>query len=196
MGARVDALELLKADHDLMRELFDQFKEAKEADDAARLDELQSTIFAELEAHTGVEEEIFYPEAKEVGGEAEELINEGVEEHHVVKVLMGEIEDLSPDDDAFKAKMTVLIENVEHHAEEEEEELFPKLRKAFGKERLEAMGEKMKAAKERRLPGSTPGVNPDSYSREELYDKATEQGVEGRSQMSKDELAENVRDGS
>ncbi len=94
-----------------------------------------------------------------MGDEAEELVKEGVEEHHVVKILMDEIEDLMPDDDAFVAKMTVLIENVEHHAEEEEEELFPQLENVSGNERLEAMREKLQQAKERhgapRIPEAT-----------------------------------------
>src|SRR5215213_3940504 len=139
----MDALQLLKADHDVVRKLFSEFKEAKEAKDTTQLAELQRKIFTELEVHTSIEEEVFYPEAEEVGEEAEELVKEGVEEHHVVKVLMGEIEQLTPDDDAFVAKMTVLIENVEHHAEEEEDELFPQMRKVFGDERLEAMGQKL-----------------------------------------------------
>jgi hemerythrin superfamily protein len=146
----VDALELLKADHDTVRGLFSQFKDAKEVKDTERLATIQRQIFQELEVHTSIEEEVFYPEAEKVGGEAEELVKEGVEEHHVVEVLMEEISQLSPDDDAFVAKMTVLIENVEHHAEEEEEELFPKLREVFGDERLESIGEKLAEARQRR----------------------------------------------
>ena len=145
----MDALTVLKADHEALRELFDQFNEAKESKDAALMGELQERIFRELEVHTSIEEEVFYPEALQVGEEAEELVKEGVEEHHVVKFLMDEIEHLMPDDDAFVAKMTVLIENVEHHATEEEEELFPQLEKVFGKERLAAMGEKLQQAKQR-----------------------------------------------
>ncbi len=146
----MDALQVLRADHEVVRDLFGKFKEAKQAKDTAQLQQLQQTIVRELEVHTAIEEEVFYPEAQQVGEEAEELVTEGVEEHHVVKILMDEIQQLSPHDDAFVAKMTVLIENVEHHAEEEEEELFPQLEKVFGHERLEAIGEKLQAAKERR----------------------------------------------
>ena len=146
----MDAIELLKADHELVRSLFKEFKEAKEAEDTEGMRGAQERIFEELEVHTGIEEEVFYPEAQEVGEEAEELVKEGIEEHHVVDVLMGEIRELTPDDDAWAAKMTVLIENVEHHAEEEEEELFPKLREAFGDERLDALGDKLAQAKKRR----------------------------------------------
>ena len=186
----MDALQVLKADHEVVRELFDKFKDAKDAKDTEELSSLQEKIFRELEVHTSIEEEVFYPEAQQVGSEAEELVKEGIEEHHVVKVLMDEIEDLMPDDDAFVAKMTVLIENVEHHAEEEEEELFPKLRKVFGDERLEAMGKKLMDAKVRHgvPPIAMEGLK--ELTREELYDMAQKQDIAGRGDMTKDELAE------
>ena len=184
----MDALELLKSDHDTVRALFKQFKDAKEADNTERMGELQREIFTELEVHTGIEEDVFYPEAEKAGEEAEELVNEGVEEHHVVQVLMDEIRGLTPDDDAWKAKMTVLIENVEHHADEEEEEMFPELRKVFGDERLQQIGEKLAEAKQRRMSGAASS----DLTRDELYAKAQEQDIEGRSTMSKDELAEAV----
>jgi hemerythrin superfamily protein len=190
----MDALELLKTDHDAVRDLFDRFKEAKEAEDTARMEQMQRTIFSELEIHTSIEEEVFYPEAEEVGGEAEELVKEGVEEHHVVDVLMSEIRGLQPDDDAWVAKMTVLIENVEHHAEEEEEELFPQLRKVFGAERLQRMGEKLVAAKRRRggEVHNPAAVGIADLTRDELYERAQQLDIDGRAGMSKDELAEAI----
>ena len=195
----MDALELLKSDHDKVRELFEQFKSAKEAKDTARLGQLQKEIFTELEVHTGIEEDVFYPEAEQVGEEAEELVKEGVEEHHVVEVLMDEIRQLTPDDDAFIAKMTVLIENVEHHAQEEEEELFPQLREVFGDERLERLGEQLEQAKARRQSatasqGSSAAADGSDMTRDELYEKAKELDVEGRSSMTKDELAQAVEE--
>ena len=193
----MDALAVLKADHETVRDLFDQFKDAKEADDTERMGELQQKIFTELNVHTSIEEEVFYPEAEEVGGEAEELIKEGIEEHHVVKILMDEIEDLMPDDDVFAAKMTVLIENVEHHAEEEEEELFPKLEKAFGKERLAAMGEKLQQAKERHGAPRVPEIEGlKGLTREELYEQAQELDIPNRSDMTKEQLAQAIAEAS
>ena len=195
----MDAIELLKSDHDTVRQLFSDFKDAKEAGDTGRMGELQKQIFSELDTHTAIEEEVFYPAAEDAGEEAEELVKEGVEEHHVVNVLMSEIVALEPSDDAFAAKMAVLIENVEHHAEEEEEELFPQLREVFGDERLQQIGEQLQAAKERRQAGAsapvatdTGGGNADDLTRDELYEKAKEQDVEGRSSMTKDELAQAV----
>ena len=191
----MDALQLLKADHDTVRDLFKQFKNAKESDNTGQMQTLQQKIFTELETHTSIEEEVFYPAAEEQGGEVEELVKEGVEEHHVVKVLMDEIEALSPSDDAWAAKMTVLIENVEHHAEEEEEEMFPKLRKGFGGAKLEELGEQLLAAKERRgaaSPLQDPSVELD-LTKDELYAQAQELDIEGRSDMTKDELAAAIR---
>lgn len=185
----MDALELLKSDHDTVRQLFSQFNQAKEAGNTEQMRSVQQQIFSELEVHTAIEEEIFYPEAEAIGGEAEDLVKEGEEEHHVVDVLMEEISALSPNDEAFVPKMTVLIENVEHHAEEEETELFPKLRETFGNDRLQAMGAKLEEAKQRH---ESSGGNGQDRTREELYEEARKQDVPGRSKMSKDELADAV----
>lgn len=143
----MDAIKLLTDDHDAVRELFQQFRNATESDDEQRQRELQRQIFDELETHTRIEEDIFYPAVKELGVEdLTETVDEGIQEHHVVKVLMREIADLR-DHDVFVAKMTVLIENVEHHAEEEEEEIFPELREQMGQDRLEQLGDELAAAK-------------------------------------------------
>ncbi len=186
----MDALELLKADHDTVRQLFREFEQAEEAEDADRMSALQSRIFTELEVHTSIEEEVFYPAAKDAGEEAEDLVKEGVEEHHVVDVLMSEISALQPSDETFVPKMTVLIENVEHHAEEEETELFPQLREVFGDERLATIGDELAAAKQRRQAGGTGSAA--DRTKEELYEQAQEMGIGGRSSMTKDELAEAV----
>ena len=143
----MDAIELLTADHDEVRGLFDQFREAKEAEDMERMRKLQGEIFSELEAHTRIEEEIFYPAVRDLGvEEMSETVGEGIQEHHVVKVLMREIDDVSGQE-TFESKMTVLIENVEHHAQEEEQELFPSLREAMAEERLQELGSELEAAK-------------------------------------------------
>lgn len=176
----MDALELLKSDHDTIRQLFSDFEKAEESQDIARMGELAQTIFTELEIHTTIEEEVFYPEAERAGSAVEELVKEGIEEHHVVDVLISELRALTPGDEQFAPKMTVLIENVEHHAEEEEDEMFLKLRQAFGDERLQGMGEALQQAKGRhKLARKT---------KDELYEQARQQGIEGRSEMTKEEL--------
>ena len=143
----MDAIELLKSDHDEVRGLFDRFRKAKEAEDSAQMRQLQKEIFNELETHTRIEEDIFYPAVRDLDDEdLTETVAEGIQEHHVVKVLMREIEDVSGDE-TFESKMTVLMENVEHHADEEEEELFPELRQKMGEPRLQELGAEMEAAK-------------------------------------------------
>ncbi len=143
----MDAIQLLTADHDEVRSLFEQFRQAEEADDMDRMKELQKQIFSELETHTRIEEDIFYPAVRET--DEEELgdtVAEGVQEHHVVKVLMREIESVSGEE-TYVAKMKVLMENVEHHAEEEESEMFPDVREKMGEPRLEELGAELEAAK-------------------------------------------------
>ena len=97
-------------------------------------------------AHTRIEEDIFYPVRDLGDDELTDTVTEGLQEHHVVKVLMREIRELS-DEDIFEAKMTVLIENVEHHADEEESELFPELREKMSEERLDELGANSKPPK-------------------------------------------------
>lgn len=143
----MDAIELLKADHDEVRALFEQFRQAQEAEDSERMKEVQKQIFSELETHTRIEEEIFYPAVRSADEEElGETVDEGVQEHHVVKVLMREIEDVSGED-TFVAKMKVLMENVEHHADEEESEMFPDVREKMDQARLEELGAELEAAK-------------------------------------------------
>lgn len=143
----MDAIELLKADHDKVRGLFEEFKQAKEADESDRMRELQQQIFSELETHTRLEEDIFYPAVRELDEEdMTETVAEGIQEHHVVKVLMREVDEVKGDE-TFESKMTVLIENVEHHADEEEDELFPELREKVTQEWLDDIGAQMEAAR-------------------------------------------------
>lgn len=182
----MDALELLRSDHDKVRGLFDRFRSASEDDDVTRMDELRQEIFHELEVHTAIEEEILYPTIKDIGGE--ELIeetDESEEEHHVVDVLMGEILQLDPGEPAFKAKMKVLMENVEHHAQEEEEEMFPQVRELMSEHELEGMGRELNEAKTRHeLSGA---------SKEQLQEQARDMDIEGRSSMTKGQLAEEIQ---
>lgn len=184
----MNALELLKSDHDAVRGLFREFKAADEEGDRARQADLVKKITKELQVHTAIEEEVLYPAARKAGGEAEDLALEGVEEHHVVDQLLEELQQLDPSNERFVPKVTVLIENVEHHAQEEEEELFPVLAELLGDDQLEQLGAQLEKAKELRETGG----QAHERSKKELYEEARELNVPGRSKMSKDELAEAV----
>lgn len=143
----MDAIALLTGDHDRVRGLFTRFKAAKESDDLETMRTFALKIVEELKVHTTVEEEVFYPAYRDENDEIHETITEGLEEHRVANRLLEEIETMEPDTEHWAAKVSVLIENVEHHAEEEEREMFPQIRKASDAERLEAIARRMETRK-------------------------------------------------
>ncbi|MGE3539758.1 MAG: hemerythrin domain-containing protein [Candidatus Tectimicrobiota bacterium] len=118
-------VEMLEADHRKVQALFDQFENAGDAMTKAKRQIIED-VFAALELHTQLEEEIFYPAVKAAGEkEGKKLVAESVEEHQVVKTLIADMRSLDPNDERYAAKFTVLIESVRHHIEEEESEMFP-----------------------------------------------------------------------
>ena len=145
-----DAVELIKSDHRKVEKLFREFEEAGDRAYKTK-QELVGQIVEELEVHATIEEETYYPavEAK-AKKDGKELIAEAVEEHHVVKILLGELRSMSSEDEAFDAKVTVLMENVRHHVEEEESELLPQSEKILDGDELTRLGEEM-AARTRQL---------------------------------------------
>jgi hemerythrin superfamily protein len=185
----MDAIELLTSDHDEVRDLFKRFRAAQEQDDESAMAEVAQAVMLELEVHTTIEEEIFYPAVEDADAELGEEVAEAVEEHHVVDVLMNEMRELDAGAEAWVAKMTVLMENVEHHAEEEESDMFPDVRQAMDDARLAELGAQMQVRKETLHGEATTG----GMTRDELYQKAKELDIEGRSTMSKAELAEAVQ---
>lgn len=168
----MNAIELLKKDHRTVESLFKSYEKAKEQDEETRKAELFASIKQELDAHARVEEEVFYPAFDRAAGEEDdkELVLEAGEEHKQVKTLLAELAEMSPDDRSFDAKMKVLKDNVEHHVEEEEKEMFPKAQEELGRETLDELGERMAALKER-LQGETtaqpaaPRASPPSAGR-------------------------------
>ena len=136
------ATKLLKSQHREVEALFDKVSKAeKPAQRRALADEIAS----KLEVHTTIEEEIFYPAYKDGSKtqKGEDLTLEAYEEHHVVKLVLGELPNVDPKADNFEAKMTVLKELIEHHVEEEEKEMFPDAEKKLGASRLEELGAEM-----------------------------------------------------
>jgi hemerythrin-like domain-containing protein len=142
----MDALALLKADHDKVKELLAQLEKTTERGVKTR-QELFATIKGELAVHETIEEEIFYPELKR-HPKAQDIVLEGFEEHHVVDLLMGELESLDVDDESWGAKAVVMKENIEHHIEEEEGEMFKAARSVFDKSELEDLGARMEQRKQ------------------------------------------------
>jgi len=127
---KTDAIELLMQDHRNVEKLFKQYEKLVEEEGSYNEREaLAATICAELTVHAQVEEEIFYPAARDILDE-EDLVDEAVVEHASAKDLIAQLADMSPDDDLYDAKVKVLGELIEHHVEEEEEQMFPKCKKA------------------------------------------------------------------
>ena len=142
-----DAVELIKSDHRTVETLFHEFEQAGERAYKTK-QRLVEQITQELEVHAAIEEETFYPAVQaKARKDGRELIDEAVEEHHLVRVTLGELAGLTPEDDAFDAKAQVLIENVRHHVEEEESEMLPQAEKLLGQEELARLGEEMLARK-------------------------------------------------
>jgi len=142
----MDAIVLLKDDHKLVEKLFKQFEKAgDEAFTEKRA--IVDQVIAALTQHAFIEETIFYPTAREAVPQTEDHVLESIEEHHVVVWMLSELARTDVHDERFDAKMTVLIENVRHHVEEEEQEWFPEVRKGLGRKRLQELGEAMTAAR-------------------------------------------------
>jgi hemerythrin superfamily protein len=144
----MDAFELLKKDHKKVSQLFKEIEEAS----GQRKKEIFARLKTELDVHAKVEERIFYP-ALENKDEARDITLEAYEEHKVVKDLLGELDSSNAPEDEWDAKLTVLKENVEHHVEEEEGELFSKARQALSKQEIEELGVEMEAEKASQLGG-------------------------------------------
>ena len=140
----MDAITLLKQDHKTVEKLFKQFEKAKQP---AQQRKLASQVTKELSVHAAIEEMVFYPAIRGRLPKTEDTVLESLEEHHIVKWVLSELEDMKPGDERFKAKMTVLIENVRHHVKEEESELFPQVRKEVGRKELAELGEALEKAK-------------------------------------------------
>jgi len=186
----MDAITLLTADHNRVRGLFTRFRSAHENEATLEMAALATEIFQELDVHTTIEEEIFYPRVKGTDSEIAETVDEGLEEHHVVKVLMDEIRQLEAGDDQWVAKMTVLMENVEHHAEEEEKEMFPSVRSELGGDALQGLADELEARKQQL--GAPVLADKIDLTKEQLLELAREQAIPGRSSMDHDELAATV----
>jgi hemerythrin superfamily protein len=136
-----DAIVVLKEDHKAVKRLFHRFEQAD--DDLVRKGELARTIIGALVAHTFAENEIMYPEVRRALPELDDDVLESYEEHHVADVLCLELWALPADDEHFDAKMTVLMENVRHHIDEEEQDWFPKVRAGLGRAALQEMGARL-----------------------------------------------------
>jgi len=150
----MDAIALLTRDHREVEQLFKQFERLTGRATKSKK-KIVMTIIRELAIHSAIEEMLFYPAVRmaglradtRAGEQAADTVLESLEEHHIVKWTLSELEKMDADDERFDAKVTVLMESVRHHVEEEQEELFPSARKLLGEDMLEELGERMAKAK-------------------------------------------------
>jgi hemerythrin superfamily protein len=141
-----DAIVLLMNDHKTVEKLFKQFEKLGEGAKVTKRTVVDE-IIKELSTHAAIEEQHFYPAIRAKAPDVSDEVLEGLEEHHVVKWTLSELKDMSPQAERFDAKVTVLIEMVRHHVEEEEGDMFPKVREAIGRKDLQELGATMEKAK-------------------------------------------------
>jgi hemerythrin superfamily protein len=150
----MDAIALLKADHQEVEQLFKQFE--KLGDRAHKQKErLVAKMVRALAVHSAIEETLFYPAVRmaalkaksKANEEAADMVLESLEEHHIVKWTLSELEKMSASDERFDAKVKVLTENVRHHVEDEQDELFPTVRKLLKPKVLAELGQRLEKAK-------------------------------------------------
>jgi iron-sulfur cluster repair protein YtfE (RIC family) len=151
----MNAFELLKQDHQKVSGIFEKLEPTTERGVKTR-EELFAQLKQELDIHARIEETIFYPAIKEAK-ETRDITLEAYEEHNVVKQLLAELDELSKDDETWGAKLKVLKENVEHHVEEEEEEMFPSAKEVLSPAQIEELGARMEASKKEQLKASAAG---------------------------------------
>jgi hemerythrin superfamily protein len=142
----MDAIAVLKADHRSVEKLFKEYEKAGERALATKAN-LVSEIIRELSVHAGIEELVFYPAAEKAAAHTKPLVLESLEEHLGVKRLLADLEKMKPTDERYHAKVTVLIEQIRHHVEEEETDLFPAVVSGLSQERLAALGDELAKAK-------------------------------------------------
>ncbi len=190
-----DAIELITQDHRELEAVFEQLRSG--SGDAVELREQMATMFI---AHARAEEREVYPTIANQAPDAKGEVHHGKEEHEEAEELLEQLLSQDVDSKQFRSTLEEFIEAVNHHVEEEESEILPALRKAVGVRRLEELGaafarvrEQVAAERESGVEASRSESETD-LTRDELYQKAKETGVEGRSSMTKDELARAVAD--
>ena len=135
----MDAINLLTSQHQEVKALFDQVKTMGVG---SQKQKIVRQICEKLTIHDKLEQDVFYPAAKT---EAKDLVLEGLEEHHLMKIVLKQLAELEPSDETYNAKVKVLIDVVQHHIQEEEGQMFPKCQKALGKDKLQQIGQQMQA---------------------------------------------------
>ncbi len=159
----MSAIEVLKQDHRRVEQLFGQYREA--AASPERKQDIANQIIRELSVHAAIEEEILYPVVREALPDGDELAQESLQEHHEAKQVLADLDGMSPDGPEFDRRVGQLMKDIEHHVEEEEGEMFPKVQQALDEESLADIGRELEEAKKRAptrphagAPDQPPGI--------------------------------------
>lgn len=194
----MDAIALLKHDHEELEQLFRRFEKLTERAHKSKA-KIVRKVIRELAIHSAIEEMLFYPAVRTAAlkatvrtlKEAGDTVLESLEEHHVVKWTLTELEKMKPEDERYDAKCKVLMESVRHHVEEEQDELFPKARRLLGQDMLKELGERMEKAKKLaptrphpRAPDQPPG-NLVAGTMAAVMDRAKDMVRDGMDRLSK-----------
>jgi hemerythrin superfamily protein len=175
----VDAITLLTEEHNKAKALFEQIEAAT---DASTKQELVRQVIADLRTHTKIEEEVLYPLLRSQVKGGGKLFDESMQEHEEAKKAMKKLEGMSPENEEWQPTFEILMHGVLHHATEEEQEMFPKMRETWSEERLAELGEQLAADR--------AGEKVVDLTVDELMEQAQAADIEGRSKMDKGELEE------
>lgn len=151
----VSALELIRGEHDEFRGLLNRYEEVDPEDHSTKRS-LMDELIAVVVQHSLMEEGAFYPFVREQVPELDEELREGIEEHHVLDVVMQELKQLDATDEQFDAKVQVFAENLLHHIHEEEDELFPQIRSRIPAQQLDELTDDLREAKEQSATAPDP----------------------------------------
>jgi hemerythrin superfamily protein len=173
MQTTTNPVELLKADHQKVKGLFSQFESAGED----QKPDIFKQIVTELQVHTKIEEEIFYPAVKKVDSE---IAVEAEEEHNIVDWIISQMKKLKPDDEHYDAKFSTLKENVQHHIEEEEKEMFPEAEQKL-RGQLDSLGQEMMTRKEALMKRATSSRSRSSTTRARSTSSRSRSGSRAKS---------------
>jgi hemerythrin superfamily protein len=181
-----DAVTMLEQDHRKVEQLFTEYQSSRDPS-------VVQQICTELKVHTTIEEEVVYPVVAQDVPDGKALDQEARKEHQEVEDAIQQIESVGYDAAEVDELMQTIIEGVTHHVEEEESEMFPKLQEELGADKLTELGEQLAEAKQRAMrsvgaSGSVVEGDMTEMTKEQLYRQAQEAGIEGRSDMTKDEL--------
>jgi hemerythrin superfamily protein len=174
----MDAITFLTKEHEKAKSLFEQIEAST---DTATKQRLTAEVIAALRTHTKIEEEVLYPEVRDMKG-GSKLFEEAMQEHQEAKKAMKKLDGMSPDNPEWQDHFDILMHGVLHHATEEEADMFPKMREAFSESKLEELGKKLAA--------DESGEIVIDLTKEELLEQAQAADIEGRSTMDKRELEE------